>query len=31
MIFTTGCTVERIGHDRRDESIYRRLMGGNAR
>jgi RNA-directed DNA polymerase len=31
LIFTAGYTVERIGHDRRDESIYRRPMGGNAR
>jgi hypothetical protein len=30
-IFTARCTVEYIGHDRRDGSISRRLMGGNAR
>jgi hypothetical protein len=29
-ICTAGCIVERIGHDRRDESTYRRPMGGNA-
>jgi hypothetical protein len=30
-IYTVGCTVERIRHDRRDESIFLRLTDGNVR
>src|SRR5207245_8588997 len=30
-ICTVGCIVERIGHNPQDESIYRRLTGGNVR
>ena len=30
-ICTAGCTVKRIAHTSQDESIYRRLTGGNAR
>jgi RNA-directed DNA polymerase len=30
-ICTVGCTVEHIGHNPQDESIYRRLTGDNVR
>jgi hypothetical protein len=30
-ICTVGCIVEHIGHNLQDESIYRRLTGGNVR
>ena len=30
-ICTVGCTVERIEQNPQDESLYRRLMGGNVR
>ena len=30
-IYTVGYTVECIGHNPHDESIYRRLTGGNVR
>src|SRR6266542_815029 len=30
-ICTVGCTVERIGQNLQDESLYRRLMDGNVR
>src|SRR5271166_2862399 len=30
-ICTAGCTVERIGQNLQDESLFRRLTGGNVR
>ena len=30
-MYTTGCTVERIGHNLQGDSLFRRLTGGNAR
>jgi hypothetical protein len=30
-ICTAGCTVERTGQNRQDESLFRRLTGGNVR
>ena len=30
-ICTAGCTAERIEQNPQDESLYRRLMGGNVR